>query len=82
MPRPSHLVAKNCNYLHFVLSAVAELPYVRLIEQPVEKFRFRYKSEMMGTHGSILGRNSDRNRKKTYPSIEVNLTNLLVTEFE
>jgi len=53
------------------VSAVAELPYLRIIEQPVEKFRFRYKSEMMGTHGSILGRSSDRNRKKTYPTVEV-----------
>jgi Rel/ankyrin family protein len=64
------------------LSAVAELPYLQIIEQPVEKFRFRYKSEMMGTHGSILGRNSDRNRKKTYPSVEVNLSNSLATESE
>lgn len=50
---------------------VAELPYLRIIEQPVEKFRFRYKSEMMGTHGSILGRNSDKNRKKTYPTVKL-----------
>jgi Rel/ankyrin family protein len=64
------------------LSAVAGLPYLKIIEEPVEKFRFRYKSEMMGTHGSILGRNSDRNRKKTYPTVEVNLTHSLVTESE
>jgi Rel/ankyrin family protein len=64
------------------LSAVAGLPYLKIIEEPVEKFRFRYKSEMMGTHGSILGRSSDRNRKKTYPTVEVNLTKSLVTESE
>jgi Rel/ankyrin family protein len=64
------------------LSAVGVLPYLKIIEQPVEKFRFRYKSEMMGTHGSILGRSSDRNRKKTYPTVEVSLTKSLVTESE
>jgi Rel/ankyrin family protein len=64
------------------LSVVAELPYLRIIEQPVEKFRFRYKSEMMGTHGSILGRSSDKNRKKTYPTVKVSLTNWLVAESE
>ena len=47
------------------------MPFLQVIEQPVEKFRFRYKSEMMGTHGSILGRRSDKNRKKTYPTVEV-----------
>ncbi|XP_067010765.2 nuclear factor NF-kappa-B p110 subunit isoform X2 [Anabrus simplex] len=55
-------------------SAMEEMlprPYLKVREEPVEKFRFRYKSEMMGTHGSILGRNSDKNRKKSYPSVEL-----------
>lgn len=43
---------------------------LRITEQPVEKFRFRYKSEMHGTHGSLNGTNSQRNTK-TFP--EVNL---------
>lgn len=54
-----------------VCSEPLVVPYLNIIEQPVEKFRFRYKSEMMGTHGSILGRSSDKNRKKTYPTVEL-----------
>lgn len=46
-------------------------PCLRIVEQPLEKFRFRYKSEMTGTHGSLCGQTSDRSRKQTYPTIEV-----------
>lgn len=55
----------------FVLTE--EPPYtaeLRIIEQPVEKFRFRYKSEMHGTHGSLNGVNSKRT-PKTYPEVEL-----------
>lgn len=41
-----------------------------IIEEPVEKFRFRYKSEMHGTHGSLMGSSSERSRK-TYPTVEL-----------
>ncbi|XP_073831133.1 nuclear factor NF-kappa-B family member relish [Musca autumnalis] len=41
-----------------------------ILEQPVEKFRFRYKSEMHGTHGSLNGANSQRNTK-SFPEIEL-----------
>ncbi|XP_023718045.1 nuclear factor NF-kappa-B p100 subunit isoform X3 [Cryptotermes secundus] len=53
------------------VGVVSVLPYLRITEEPVEKFRFRYKSEMMGTHDSILGRSSDKNRKKTYPTVQL-----------
>ncbi|XP_061393787.1 nuclear factor NF-kappa-B p110 subunit [Musca vetustissima] len=43
---------------------------LRIVEQPVEKFRFRYKSEMHGTHGSLNGANSQRSTK-TFPEIEL-----------
>ncbi|XP_065361070.1 nuclear factor NF-kappa-B p110 subunit [Calliphora vicina] len=43
---------------------------LRITEQPVEKFRFRYKSEMHGTHGSLNGTNSQRNTK-TFPEVEL-----------
>ena len=46
-------------------------PYLRILEQPVDKFRFRYKSEMSGTHGSLNGKTSDRSRKQTFPSVEL-----------
>lgn len=45
-------------------------PSLVITEQPVEKFRFRYKSEMHGTHGSLMGRTSEKS-KKTYPTVEV-----------
>ncbi|XP_044262908.1 nuclear factor NF-kappa-B p110 subunit isoform X2 [Tribolium madens] len=46
-------------------------PFLRILEQPIDRFRFRYKSEMTGTHGSLCGQNSDRSRKQTYPTIEL-----------
>ncbi|KAH8311752.1 hypothetical protein KR044_007874 [Drosophila immigrans] len=41
---------------------------LHIAEQPVEKFRFRYKSEMHGTHGSLNGINSKRT-PKTFPEV-------------
>ncbi|KAM7360472.1 nuclear factor NF-kappa-B family member relish [Cochliomyia hominivorax] len=43
---------------------------LQITEQPVEKFRFRYKSEMHGTHGSLNGTNSRRNIK-TFPEVQL-----------
>lgn len=45
--------------------------YLKIVEQPVDKFRFRYISEMAGTHGSLSGINSERNRKATFPTVQV-----------
>jgi nuclear factor NF-kappa-B p105 subunit len=44
------------------------LPYLEIIEQPLQPFRFRYKSEMHGTHGSLMGIGTERS-KKTYPTV-------------
>lgn len=44
--------------------------YLRIVEQPVEKFRFRYKSEMHGTHGALMGISSSKTRK-SYPTVEL-----------
>ncbi|XP_047109637.1 nuclear factor NF-kappa-B p110 subunit isoform X1 [Schistocerca piceifrons] len=46
-------------------------PHLEIVEQPVDKFRFRYKSEMMGTHGSILAKSSDKSRKRVYPTVRL-----------
>lgn len=43
---------------------------LRIQEQPVEKFRFRYKSEMHGTHGSLNGTTSSRSTK-SFPEVEL-----------
>lgn len=40
---------------------------LEITEQPIDKFRFRYKSEMHGTHGMLTGQNS----KKSYPSVRL-----------
>jgi hypothetical protein len=32
-----------------------EKPFLEILVQPQSKFRFRYKSEMTGKHGSLLG---------------------------
>lgn len=39
--------------------------------QPVDKFRFRYKSEMMGTHGSLSGERDETSQKKEVPTVQV-----------
>uniref|UniRef100_A0A336LUY6 CSON014412 protein n=1 Tax=Culicoides sonorensis TaxID=179676 RepID=A0A336LUY6_CULSO len=48
------------------------LPGVQLvaIKTPQTFFRFRYESEMHGTHGSLMGRDSTR-ESKTFPTIQV-----------
>ncbi|KAK3915149.1 Nuclear factor NF-kappa-B p110 subunit [Frankliniella fusca] len=44
--------------------------HLKIIEQPVSMFRFRYRSEMNGAHGSLLGR-GENPKKKTYPAVEL-----------
>jgi len=47
-------------------------PYLSIMVQPMEKFRFRYKSEMVGTHGSLLGVYTGRKRNKNnVPTVKV-----------
>lgn len=46
-------------------------PYLTIAEEPVNKFRFRYISEMHGTHGSLTGQSTSRT-KKTFPSVHLN----------
>lgn len=44
-------------------------PRLEIVEQPIDKpFRFRYKSEMHGTHGSLMGTKTERS-KRTYPTV-------------
>ncbi|CAH2105464.1 unnamed protein product [Euphydryas editha] len=46
-------------------------PELRIVEQPQNHFRFRYKSEMIGTHGCILGKSYATNKPKTHPAVEL-----------
>lgn len=46
------------------------VPHLVIIEQPVDKFRFRYQSEMHGTHGSLMGVHTEKS-KKTFPAVQL-----------
>merc|ERR1719189_355735 len=43
---------------------------IEIEEEPEEKFRFRYKSEMQGTHGCIHGRTYSK-KNKMFPTVQV-----------
>ncbi|KAB7497162.1 Nuclear factor subunit [Armadillidium nasatum] len=45
-------------------------PYLKILEQPQTKFRFRYKSEMAGTHGQLKAESSDKN-KNVFPTVQL-----------
>lgn len=47
------------------------LPHLVITEQPQNHFRFRYVSEMVGTHGCLLGKSYAVNKTKTHPSVEL-----------
>lgn len=47
-------------------------PFLEIINQPINKFRFRYKTEMKGPHGCLTAQNS----KAKFPS--VHLKNFIV----
>lgn len=46
-------------------------PYLQITEQPIDKFRFRYKSEMHGTHGCLTGSSTNK-QKRSYPTVQLN----------
>lgn len=58
--------ASASNQSHVSLS----VPHLTIMEQPVDKFRFRYQSEMHGTHGSLMGVNTEKS-KKTFPAVKL-----------
>ncbi|KAJ2951951.1 hypothetical protein O0L34_g4210 [Tuta absoluta] len=61
------------------MHADGKRPYLRIIEQPQDHFRFRYKSEMVGTHGCLLGKTTAQNKTRTHPTVElVNYTGTAV----
>ncbi|CAG9795155.1 unnamed protein product [Diatraea saccharalis] len=53
------------------LSCTDGRPYLRIVEQPQSHFRFRYKSEMVGTHGCLLGESYANSKTKTHPTVEL-----------
>lgn len=45
-------------------------PFLQIVDQPQSKFRFRYKSEMVGTHGQLKADRSDKN-KAVFPTVKL-----------
>ncbi|XP_066598620.1 nuclear factor NF-kappa-B p110 subunit [Prorops nasuta] len=58
-------------YLTLNNATVFEKPWLQIVEQPMEKFRFRYKSEMAGTHGSLVGVGNASARKRSPPTVKL-----------
>ncbi|KAG0722007.1 Nuclear factor NF-kappa-B p110 subunit [Chionoecetes opilio] len=49
-------------------------PYINILEQPQSKFRFRYKSEMVGTHGQLKADRAEKNRA-AFPTVKLSKWN-------
>lgn len=59
-------------FVYFSIDPQIDLvhPHLVIVEQPIDKFRFRYKSEMHGTHGSLTGMGTNK-RRKTFPMVRL-----------
>ncbi|XP_043272464.1 nuclear factor NF-kappa-B p100 subunit isoform X2 [Venturia canescens] len=70
----SNMFAMNDeSFMNFTNSTAIELPAPRVVilDQPVDKFRFRYKSEMMGTHGCLSSASTKSRRKRQAPTAKL-----------
>ncbi|XP_013200231.2 uncharacterized protein LOC106142858 isoform X1 [Amyelois transitella] len=68
---PSQQVPQLAFTLTTLKMNTANRPFLRIVEQPQDHFRFRYKSEMVGTHGCLLGKSNPTSRNKTHPTVEL-----------
>jgi len=76
MPETCPTGGRVINKLPSVSSLVIPPPvtgmcHIQISEEPEEKFRFRYKSEMQGTHGCIHGKNHQKKKAKKFPTVVV-----------
>eukprot|EP00092_Neocalanus_flemingeri_P044045 GFUD01048705.1.p1 GENE.GFUD01048705.1~~GFUD01048705.1.p1 ORF type:complete len:778 (-),score=189.68 GFUD01048705.1:74-2407(-) len=69
---PHHVVAETMRLTTPLVSPppLSGICHIQIVEEPEEKFRFRYKSEMQGTHGCIHGRTYTKKSKK-FPTIQI-----------
>lgn len=68
---PMHVTDNYINLTNASVQVLGE-PYINILVQPMDKFRFRYKSEMVGTHGSLLGASNGRRRNKNnVPTVQL-----------
>ncbi|CAG9559794.1 unnamed protein product [Danaus chrysippus] len=74
---PSHQVPQLANIISELSCAEnanmpkGNMPYLYIVEQPQNHFRFRYKSEMIGTHGCLLGKSCAPSKSKSHPTVEL-----------
>ncbi|XP_061377455.1 nuclear factor NF-kappa-B p110 subunit isoform X1 [Danaus plexippus] len=74
---PSHQVPQLANIISDLSCAEntnmpkGNMPYLSIVEQPQNHFRFRYKSEMIGTHGCLLGKSYATSKSKSHPTVEL-----------
>lgn len=52
----------------FITNGNSRPPKLYIEEEPEDTFRFRYSTEMNGTHGSLTGRNKNN---KTFPQVRL-----------
>ncbi|XP_072747604.1 nuclear factor NF-kappa-B p110 subunit isoform X2 [Anoplolepis gracilipes] len=68
---PMHVTDNYINLTNATVQVLGEA-YISILVQPMDKFRFRYKSEMVGTHGSLLGASNGRRRNKNnVPTVQL-----------
>jgi len=68
---PPHLEVSRPPVPPLLSPDVSGLCNIQVVEEPEEKFRFRYKSEMQGTHGCIHGKNHQKKKAKKFPTVGV-----------
>nr|AXF67445.1 relish [Ostrinia furnacalis] len=67
----TELTCADKKYIHDNEFVGANQPFLRITEEPQHYFRFRYRSEMVGTHGCLLGESSGTSKSKTHPTVEL-----------
>lgn len=58
------------SHVHPMVQFAPSQPTLIIVEEPADKFRFRYSSEMHGTHGSLMGEQTRKNQK-SYPQVKL-----------
>lgn len=56
--------------IHVLISFIITAPHLKIIEQPRQEFRFRYKTEVKATYGAVHGESSTPS-DKTYPTVQL-----------
>ncbi|XP_014230726.1 nuclear factor NF-kappa-B p110 subunit-like isoform X1 [Trichogramma pretiosum] len=68
---PSEIISATDDQSQNVDISICEKTKIKILVQPIDKFRFRYKSEMLGTHGSLLGDKDNNRHKRDVPTVQL-----------